>query len=83
MPGWRVEHTAEEDDSLAAYCEWTFILNKHYACIYIFQNIQLLFLEIILILIGENISAFISFSIPASYQVIHRRYLDSRYSLDT
>ena len=50
--------------------------------IFIFQNIQLLFLEMLLILIGENISAFISFSISARYQVIHRYYLNSRYSLD-
>ena len=35
--GRRVEPTTEEDDSLAAYCEWTFIfLNTYMHAIYCF-----------------------------------------------
>ena len=50
VPGWRVEPTAKEDGSLATYCEWTFILNKPYACnYYISEYFSYLFHEILLI----------------------------------
>ena len=80
VPGWQVEPTTEEDDSLAAYCEWTFILNKYYTCNYF--NTEY-FRIIIDFKLGKNISVFVHSVFLASYQVIHRRYLDSRYSLDT
>jgi hypothetical protein len=58
MPGWRVEPTAEEDDSLSAYSEWTFVLNKYYACSYL--NTE--YFRYYLFYLGNNISVLFSIS---------------------